>query len=78
MRKYGSPLFGMIFSGLLFSLFHFNMYALLPLFVFGVVLAFLYEKSGSIWLPMAAHALFNSVGVIASYAVKVGKFSGLE
>lgn len=78
MRRFGHPVFAIFFSGLLFSFFHFNMYALLPLFLFGMVLAYLYEVTGSIWAPMVAHGLFNGVSVVMSYAIKTGKLPGLE
>ena len=31
---------------------------------FGLVLAWLYERSGSLWVPIAAHALNNTVAFI--------------
>lgn len=50
-------------TALLFAAAHANLAALLPLFLFGVVLVVLYEKTGSIWAPVAVHLCFNGATV---------------
>lgn len=37
----------------------------LQLAVFGVILAWLYERSGTLWAPIVAHMINNSVAVVA-------------
>ena len=49
-------------SGLLFGLFHGNFYQFFYTFMLGVLLAYLYVRSGKIHLCMMMHALVNLVG----------------
>lgn len=58
---------GYLFSGAGFALMHFNVSVVVPFFVIGVLFAWTYRRSGSIWTPIAAHAIFNAV----SFAVTV-------
>jgi membrane protease YdiL (CAAX protease family) len=51
-------------SALVFSIAHGNLGALLPLFIFGLVLVWLYEKTRSIWAPIAVHLVFNGATVV--------------
>ncbi|MQC47692.1 MAG: CPBP family intramembrane metalloprotease [Chloroflexi bacterium] len=57
----------MVLSGLAFALVHFNVSVVVPFFTIGVLFAWIYRKSGSIWTPIAAHAIFNGL----SFAVTV-------
>ena len=57
---------GMVFSAAVFSLFHVAPGVLLPIFVTGVLLAWLYHRTRSIWPCVAAHAGQNAVAL--SYA----------
>lgn len=52
-------------SALCFALLHMD---LIGSFVFGVVMAALYVRTGSLLVPIVAHALFNAVVVVASAA----------
>ena len=62
-RRYG--LWGGIFiSAALFSAFHFSIGALVPIFIFGIVLAWLYVRTGSIYPSMVAHAVQNIVATL--------------
>jgi membrane protease YdiL (CAAX protease family) len=55
-------------SSLLFGLFHIIPLQMIGAFTLGILLAWLYEKSGSLWLPIFAHALNNLVfGIIAQF-----------
>lgn len=62
-KKYTGTWVAAVCSGLVFAAAHGNLTALLPLFIFGIVLALLYEKTGSIWAPMAVHFCFNGATV---------------
>jgi hypothetical protein len=57
-------------SALVFAAAHGNVTALLPLFIFGVLLVVLYEKTGSLWAPVATHFCFNSATVLVQLAVR--------
>ncbi len=54
-------------SGILFGAIHSSLAQMLPLTLFGIVQCFAYEKVRSLWLPIAVHALFNTVSLITTY-----------
>lgn len=57
-----------IASALVFSAAHASLVALLPLILLGLVFVWLYEKTGSIWAPVALHFAFNSATVLHQLA----------
>lgn len=48
-----------LLTSLAFALCHLNLLGFLVLFALGLLLGWLYERSGSLWPPMAAHAANN-------------------
>ena len=66
VKRFTDRWFASIFTGVFFGVIHFNLMALPMLALMGVVLAVLYEKSGSLWVPIGCHAAFNgtSIGVM--------------
>lgn len=50
-------------TGLLFGAVHASLVQLVPLTIFGIAQCLLYEKSKTLTLPMAVHALFNGLSV---------------
>ncbi len=69
-KKFAGPWMAAICTGLVFAAAHGSLAALLPLFIFGVVLAVLYEKTGSIWAPVAVHFCFNGATVGMQFLVR--------
>lgn len=63
-KKFAGPWAAGLCSALVFAAAHGSLAALLPLLIFGVVLAFIYEKTGSLWAPIAVHCCFNGATVI--------------
>jgi membrane protease YdiL (CAAX protease family) len=61
IRDWGFPRVALASSSILFGLIHANLMTLFPLTLFAVVLAVLYEKTGRLIAPMAAHAVFNAI-----------------
>lgn len=59
---------GLLISALAFAVFHLNLGVVLPFFVIGLIFAWAYHASGSLWTPIAAHAIFNSVSFVAVLA----------
>ncbi len=57
----------LIGASLLFALFHFNLGSFLPLFVLGIFLAKLYERTGTIATPIMLHLLFNLVQIMLMF-----------
>lgn len=69
-KKFAGPWAACICSALIFAAAHGSMAALLPLFVFGCVLVFIYEKTGSVWAPIAVHFCFNGATVLVQMAAR--------
>jgi membrane protease YdiL (CAAX protease family) len=56
----------------LFALAHVALTSLLPIFILGLIFAFLYHISGSIWPAIFMHMLTNSLALSAAYAISQG------
>lgn len=56
-------------SALIFSVLHFNAGTLLPIFGLGVLLAYAYERSGTLVVPIVVHVLQNSIALCVLYAL---------
>ncbi len=69
-KKFSGPWIAGICSALVFAAAHGNLAALLPLFIFGCLLVVIYEKTGSIWAPIAVHCCFNSATVITQFIAR--------
>jgi membrane protease YdiL (CAAX protease family) len=63
---------GAIASGLLFALLHFDLGSIIPFSLIGIVLALAYALSGSLWVSIATHFLFNFVSFVATLAMQNG------
>jgi len=59
VRDLGFPRAALWGSAVFFGLIHVNAAAFLPLSFFGLVLAWLYQRTGSLLASVTAHALFN-------------------
>lgn len=57
------PRRAIIVSALVFSAFHLSLGVVIPIFITGVLLAWLYWRTGSLWAPIAAHAGQNALAV---------------
>ena len=55
-----------IVSSLVFALFHIDPRIMVPIFVTGLLFAWLYNRTGSIWSCSAAHAMQNAVALSIS------------
>lgn len=56
-----SPFLALFVSGLLFGAFHLNLAVLIPFTILGMLLAWGFRASGSIWVPIITHFTINSV-----------------
>jgi membrane protease YdiL (CAAX protease family) len=61
IRERGYPRLALAFSSLLFGIIHVNVPTLVPLTAFAIVLGLLYERTGTLLAPIAAHAMFNAI-----------------
>lgn len=64
LKKFSGPVFSCIITSLLFGIVHMNLVMLLPLSLLGVLLVITYERTRSIWAPIATHMVFNLITVV--------------
>jgi len=70
LRRFATPTIALVASAALFGSIHYDPpTTILPMFVFGLILARLLERTGSYLACVAAHATFNAFGVIAALVV---------
>jgi membrane protease YdiL (CAAX protease family) len=72
--KWGWPKAALISAGL-FAVAHVIPTSILPIFILGLIFAFLYQASGSIWPAILMHMLTNTVALLAAYASSQGWLS---
>lgn len=58
---------GIWITAILFSAFHLQFYGFLPRMLLGAMFGYLLIWTGSIWVPMLAHFINNTMGVIGYY-----------
>lgn len=68
-RRLRSPWLPAILSSSLFALIHFNLAALLPIWILGILLARVYERRGSLLDAILVHAYFNAISLLSLYAM---------
>jgi membrane protease YdiL (CAAX protease family) len=75
-----NPHIAILITAFLFSAIHFHFQGMIPRFVLGVLLGYLFYWSNSLWLPILAHFVNNAQAVIFSYHFKVdgGDYSVLS
>jgi membrane protease YdiL (CAAX protease family) len=61
LKKYSHRLFAGFMSSLLFAVVHGNVAGLIPLLLLAIILTLCYELTGSIFVPILIHALFNGI-----------------
>jgi membrane protease YdiL (CAAX protease family) len=59
----------MLLSAAIFALAHLDLVVLLPTFILGCLLAYVYHRSNSIWPGVILHFLVNSFGLLGAYFV---------
>ncbi len=56
---------GALVSSGVFGIAHAQLDVFVPLFALGLVLAWVYQRTGSLWTSISLHALFNGISVLA-------------
>lgn len=69
LRRRWGPVVGIIVSALLFGALHLNPVWIAFAFILGIILALLYELSGSLWPAIGLHAVNNMMSVVTLYAL---------
>lgn len=70
VRKRFGVLSGVLLSAALFSMLHANMAGFAPIMILGILMAFLYETTGSLVAPMVVHIIHNSIIVGFVFFIK--------
>ncbi len=70
LKRWGGRVAACIASALIFGAIHSSLAQMLPLTIFGVVQCIAYEKTRSLWLPIAIHMVFNTTSLIATCVVQ--------
>jgi membrane protease YdiL (CAAX protease family) len=65
-ERYGWPA-GMLLSSAIFAAAHLDLVALIPTFILGNVLAYVYHRSNSVWPGIFLHFLVNAFGLFGAY-----------
>jgi membrane protease YdiL (CAAX protease family) len=60
------PAWAIVISALIFGLIHGNLWQAIPAFIIGVILGYVYYKTGSLKLTMLMHCVNNTLSVIVS------------
>ncbi|HLK55563.1 MAG TPA: CPBP family glutamic-type intramembrane protease [Chthonomonadaceae bacterium] len=72
-RRWGVPV-GIIVSGLTFALIHFGPLAIIVIFPMGILLAYVYERTNSLWVTILMHMLNNGAAfMLAWFWPQLGK-----
>lgn len=64
LRRLTNPVFAAIIIGALFAVVHGNLPALLPLWVFSILLCLAYELTGCLWVSVGMHIFFNAANIV--------------
>jgi len=70
LLREGGRRWAFIGSSALFAIIHVSLVALLPIFLLGLALAWIYQRSGNLLAPMAMHATVNGISVALALLVR--------
>lgn len=69
-KLFGNELAALWVTALVFSAIHFQFAGFLPRMLLGAVLGYLFYWTRNLWVPIAAHFVFNSMQIVAQYFLK--------
>ena len=64
VKRLTNPVFAAVIIGGLFAVVHGNLPALLPLWVFSILLCLAYEFTRCLWVPVGMHVFFNAANIV--------------
>jgi len=65
-RNYSSKA-SILFSALIFSTIHFEFEVIIPLFILGMIIGWLYENNRNLWIPITFHIINNGLAFLLEY-----------
>lgn len=66
-KRTRSILFAALISAAIFALLHAQPYAFVPIMVAGLLLSYIYYYTGSLWVSILVHCLYNGVQIVVAY-----------
>ena len=67
LSRFRNPHFSIWLAAFVFSVLHFQFFGFVPRLLLGAIFGYLLHWTGSLWVPIIAHALNNSVVVVSAY-----------
>ncbi|HRG80937.1 MAG TPA: CPBP family intramembrane metalloprotease, partial [Chitinophagaceae bacterium] len=67
IKLFKSPFVGILVSAALFSAMHMQFYGFFPRLALGILLGLIFWYSGSLWIAMLAHFVYDAVLIILAY-----------
>jgi uncharacterized protein len=67
IRLFRSPWAGIIVTAIIFSAMHMQFYGFLPRLMLGILLGVIFWYSGSLWVAILAHFIYDAVIIILAY-----------
>jgi len=65
LAKHFGMVGGVLAVSVVFGLIHIHIPSFLPMFLLSIVLCMAYWRTGSLWVSIGIHAIFNAVGILA-------------
>jgi membrane protease YdiL (CAAX protease family) len=69
-RREAGRRWGLIGSAVLFAVIHLSILSLVPIFILGLALAWIYERTNTLVAPIAMHATVNGISVALAFLVR--------
>ncbi len=63
IKRYTDGIYAALCSSLLFAIVHLHVGTLIPLALLALFFCYMYERTGSLWVPMVLHGLFNGTSI---------------
>ncbi|MCK6690866.1 MAG: CPBP family intramembrane metalloprotease [Thermoanaerobaculia bacterium] len=67
LRRISQPWVALVLTAIIFSFIHFQFEGFLPRLLLGLLLGWLYWRTGNFWVPVAAHFANNGAQVLGQY-----------
>ncbi len=67
IKLFRNPFVGIIIAAFLFSAMHMQFYGFLPRFLLGVILGIIFWYSGSLWVAIIAHFIYDAALIVLAY-----------
>lgn len=77
-KRYAGSLVSALGTSLLFAAFHLNLASLPGLFVLALCLTAAYERTGSLFVPIGMHAIYNCTSLVILYLQAQGRLPAMS